>query len=1180
MKNFGTIQKINLSFIIAFLSALALLAFAAHHWWHFAAGILLCICIAFAYSAYSQSIKLFTQTNFLKEQNNAIIHNVSEAIITANEQWIITDWNANAEDVYGYKKEAVVGKNLNNVLSGNVSSVVDILNNANRISFLNGEDVTHIHQNGHEIHVQISTSKIKISAAGNTENIVLVTDITKQVRLQDELKKISVQQAQSVNQKALELGYLFERISDAFFALDNDWNYTYLNKSAIALHNKEEESLIGKNIWLLFPHLVGGDFYNALHSAKELQQPQRHEFHDAITDRWYDDLIYPGEDGISLYYHDVTEKKKAEIGLKTAHARLNFHLNNTPLAVIEFDSNLNIMQWSKMAEEIFGWTAAEVHEKGINIEALIHENDRDLFYTKLQTLALQPNADNIITNRGLSKTGKEIYCEWYNSFLKDDNNKMGVVLSFVKDVTAKNIIQTELINAEAKFRGLVEQSIVGVYLRKGNKLLYVSPRFAEIMGYGQAELYGDFSVYDLVSDEDKVRILDITDNYDKGKIKSHHYEYKANHKTGRTIDVEVFGSVMMLDGEEVIIGTLLDISERKIASEQAKMTTAALNLTNERFELVAQATNDAIWDWDMHTDQLSGNESFCRLFEIPVGSYIKFQDFIDRVHPEEVTRITDNYNEALASKQTLLTEEFRFKQKNGTYKVVFDRAYILYNNKKDAYRMLGAMQDITTQKEIEQKLLLEKELSDSLINSLPGIFALFNKAGKFYRWNKNFETVTGYNAAEIKKMNALDFFVENGKDLALEKIKNVFENGNDFEEGDLLLKNGQKIPYHFTGMLTNYENEECLLGIGVDISEREKAQEALINSEHKYRLLFNENPLPMWILDPAQDKFLDVNNSAVKIYGYSKKEFLNMPITGLHPKNNTGYLNWNAKTEEEKLHAEMSWMHQKKDGSIVKVIILSNEILFENKKAFLVMANDVTDKLEAEEKLEKSKEAFRELAAHLETVRESERTHMAREIHDELGQQLTGLKMDISWINKKVKSDDIAVQVKMNDTLELIDKTVITVRRIATQLRPSILDDLGLISAMDWQSEEFQKRSEISSIFTSNVTHVSVSPDMATGIFRIYQECLTNVSRHSRATEVVSSLNIENDTLTLIIEDNGIGFKEADIINKKTLGLLGMKERVALIKGTYQINGNNGNGTSVIISVPLNLSSIILQNHI
>jgi signal transduction histidine kinase len=179
--------------------------------------------------------------------------------------------------------------------------------------------------------------------------------------------------------------------------------------------------------------------------------------------------------------------------------------------------------------------------------------------------------------------------------------------------------------------------------------------------------------------------------------------------------------------------------------------------------------------------------------------------------------------------------------------------------------------------------------------------------------------------------------------------------------------------------------------------------------------------------------------------------------------------------------------------------------------------------------------------------------------------------MDISWINKRVKSEDVAVQQKMQETIQLIDKTVITVRRIATELRPSILDDLGLISAMEWQSDEFEKRSEIKSIFTTNVGHITVSNEIATGIFRIFQESLTNVSRHSKGTEVLSSFKKEGNILTLTIVDNGVGFNEDEIAQKRTLGLLGMKERVGLINGTYQIKGKNGNGmgASVIITVPL-----------
>ena len=346
-------------------------------------------------------------------------------------------------------------------------------------------------------------------------------------------------------------------------------------------------------------------------------------------------------------------------------------------------------------------------------------------------------------------------------------------------------------------------------------------------------------------------------------------------------------------------------------------------------------------------------------------------------------------------------------------------------------------------------------------------------------------------------------------------------------------------------------------------------EDALRASEKKYRLLFNDNPLPMWINSQADDNFIDVNNAALVAYGYSKREFLRMKLSDLNSFNNS--LKRHLPNEKNAaISLDGVYEHVKKNGQLIKVDILTHDIIYEGKAAILSLANDITAKFEAEESLQKSNEALRDLASHLETIRENERIHIAREIHDELGQQLTGLKMDISWLNRKIKSDDDAVKEKMKDAISLIDKTVITVRRIATELRPSILDDLGLIAAMEWQNEEFEKRSEIKSIFTSNVSQVQVSADVATAVFRIFQESLTNVLRHSKATEVISFFRLENNIITLFIEDNGTGFKEHEIKNKKTLGLLGMKERIQLIRGKYEINGNAGKGTSVIITVPLN----------
>jgi PAS domain S-box-containing protein len=483
--------------------------------------------------------------------------------------------------------------------------------------------------------------------------------------------------------------------------------------------------------------------------------------------------------------------------------------------------------------------------------------------------------------------------------------------------------------------------------------------------------------------------------------------------------------------------------------------------------------------------------------------------------------------------------------------------------------MLGAMQDITEKKESEIKILREKELSDSIINSLPGIFYINNKQGKFYRWNKNFEKVSGYNADEIQHMHPLQLFNNAQQEFVKAKTRNVFINGEDNLEAQFVSKDGQETPYYFTGMLINYQGEICLMGVGIDISERKKADEALKLSENKYRILFNQNPMPMLMISIPERNFLDVNNAAISHYGYSKEAFLQMNIGDLQTFADTNSLVEDAIKYPTGINNIGIWQHRKKDGTIIQVNIIAHDIFYEGKNAKLLLANDLTEKIIAEENLKKSHKQLRELAVYLENIRESERTHMAREIHDELGQQLTGLKMDISWLNRKLGLADAEIKNKLEDTLSLIDKTVITVRRIATELRPSILDDLGLVAAMEWQSEEFQKRAEIKTHFYCNVSNVAVKPEIATGVFRIYQESLTNVLRHAHATETISSLTISDETLELQITDNGNGFNLADIENKKTLGLLGMRERTVLMGGKYEISGEPGVGTSVRISVPL-----------
>jgi PAS domain S-box-containing protein len=470
---------------------------------------------------------------------------------------------------------------------------------------------------------------------------------------------------------------------------------------------------------------------------------------------------------------------------------------------------------------------------------------------------------------------------------------------------------------------------------------------------------------------------------------------------------------------------------------------------------------------------------------------------------------------------------------------------------------------VESQKQLQQN---EEKFRTLIEQASDGIF-ISNFRGEYIDVNSNGLKLSGYTMEELKNLTIYDLIPPGDEDSNPIKMEELFGGNVVINERRMRCKDGSIVNVEISAKLLT---DGRFLGIVRDITTRKKAEEALKLSEEKYRLLFYQNPMPMWMISVPERNFLDVNSAAMDFYGYSKEEFLSMNIMDIRPPEEIQPVKRAINNMPKGINRAGTWTHLKKDGTRIRVSIISHDIMYEGKAAKLILANDVSERLLAEEKLQESHEAFRQLATHLETVREAERTHMAREIHDELGQQLTGLKMDISWLNKKIKTDDQEVQQKIQETILLIDSTVKSVRRIATELRPSILDDLGLVAAMEWHSEEFEKRFKISCIFESKVTNEKIPPGLTTGIFRIYQECLTNVLRHSEASEVRSFLDIVDDKLRLQITDNGKGFIVEEIANKKTLGLLGMKERASLMGGTYEIFSNPGKGTSILIIVSLN----------
>lgn len=367
------------------------------------------------------------------------------------------------------------------------------------------------------------------------------------------------------------------------------------------------------------------------------------------------------------------------------------------------------------------------------------------------------------------------------------------------------------------------------------------------------------------------------------------------------------------------------------------------------------------------------------------------------------------------------------------------------------------------------------------------------------------------------------------------------------------------------------DNNLCYITFN-DVTERNNITGALRESEEKFRNISEQLPIPICVFsDNGDTRFL--NNAFTESFGYSKEDIPTQEdwLTKAYPDAN--YRNKViAHREEAKLSPSrnrITFVSQFevtcKDGS-KKVIEFFVSI---GNKNVYVVANDISGKVKAEQELKQSHRQLRELSSYLENIREEERKHISREIHDELGQQLTLLKLDLLQMSKKLHPDEKEMIENMKQADQLLADTMRSVRKIATQLRPSILDNLGLVSALEWQSREFEKNFGIKCVFESLLNEPQFTSKQSNSLFRIYQEALTNIARHAGATQVDAVLSQEESRFVLEIRDNGKGFRMEDMADQKTLGLKGMQERALMIDGDFQIESKPGEGTYIQISIPI-----------
>jgi PAS domain S-box-containing protein len=621
-------------------------------------------------------------------------------------------------------------------------------------------------------------------------------------------------------------------------------------------------------------------------------------------------------------------------------------------------------------------------------------------------------------------------------FLRNTDGSPRQIFGVSSDITEKKETELRLDSETRKKNLLLDNAQDGIFVLDSDFcVVETNKAFAKMLGLTPEATIGTYPWnWDIIYSTKEI----LNKTWTEFLMTKSKFETKIRHCDETIFDAEITGSPSEADweGQKLMLFICRDITERKKAEERIRQS-------EEKYRILVEQASDAIFIADTAGRFISVNSSACKLSQYSEAELLQMSIY-DFAVLEDIQREPFHFDE-LKKGKTVITQRV-MKRKNSEPLQVEVNAKLLTDG-----RLLTFIRDISERIKTQNEIIREKNLSDSIINTLPGVFYLYTRDGKFLRWNKNFEKVTGYRADEIRNMHPLDFFDENEKELLSQKIGNVFIAGADNVQASFLLKNKEKIPYYFTGVVTDYEGSPCLLGVGIDFSERVEAQEKIKETSHQ----------------------------------------------------------------------------------------------------------------------------LRSLTAHLQTIREEERKRIGREIHDELGQQLTAIKMDVAWVDKKTPDEATLIKSKLKNVLTLLDGSNQSIRRILSELRPGILDSHDLPEAMEWLSRQFTASTNIPVKLTSEKNKIIVSEAIATCIFRIYQEALTNITRHAEAATVYSSLSLEGNDIVVSVEDDGKGFDKNSLETKKSFGILGIKERVLSLGGLFELHSVPGNGTKIMIRLPYIVSKNI-----
>ncbi len=742
-----------------------------------------------------------------------------------------------------------------------------------------------------------------------------------------------------------------------------------------------------------------------------------------------------------------------------------------------------------------------------------------------------------------------------------------VVISSKRELAIRRKAEEALRDSEEKYRLLAENAQEGIYILSAEGFEYVNHAFEQTTGYKADELVlRDFDFMELIHPDDQEFIRARTRARQDGKDLPPQYDFRLIRKDEDIRFLEV--NTVPLQAEPWrVMGILRDITKRKRAEE-------ALRESEEQFRAIFEQAADSIVLVDADTGMLM---EFNNMAHENLGytreefDKLKIPDFEVIESTEEIARHIEKI-----IKKGSDTFETKHRTKEGETRDVQVSSRAISHRGRNFVQ--SVWRDITERKQAEKDLRESEERFRQFFENAPAYCYMISPEGIILDVNTSALKTLGYKKEEIVGEPLNTIYAPE----MLTKVKQLFTRWAETEllkneEIVIITKGGDRHTVLLSTDVVRDSDGKAVHSISIqrDITERKRAEEEIIKLTQFQQSIIDNADVWLNVLDDQGD-VLVWNKAAEKISGYSKEEVLG------HKKI------WEWSYPDEKYRKEIFGRYQEilSEGDVVesyetqirckngenRIISWNSRNLLDgegNPVGSIALGTDVTERKQAEAVVEESREQLQRLSIHLQSVREEERKDVAREIHDELGQALSALKMDLTWMKGQLGSGKRLLHDKIRAMTKLANTMIGMIKRLTSKLRPPVLDDLGVVAAIEWEVNEFQERYGIECKLAFEPKQIELNPDLSTAVYRIFQEVMTNVGRHARASMVHGNFKVSEDSLEIEIRDNGIGITKQQIADSSSFGLIGIHERVTQFGGVTSIKGQQGKGTTVTLKVPL-----------